>query len=238
MKLIRPGLVPYGQALAWQHQLRERLRQGTAGDPAGYLFCLEHPPVVTLGKRGSLDAIFGLEKLRDRGTEFYKIERGGEATYHGPGQLVVYPVVDLDAVDHGVVDIVRGLARCLAQTLDEFDVGAEYDPDHPGLWTNDREPQRKIASVGMRASGGVSTHGAAINLTNDLTPFSLFVPCGMPNAPMTRLVDWTDKDVDVDDFIDRFLPRFSTFMDRDFQPVELPPPPESDWAEPLETSAQ
>lgn len=233
MKLLRPGLVPYGQALAWQLQLRERLKNGDADDSVGYLICLEHPPVVTLGKRGSLDAIFGLDSLKDRGTEFFKIDRGGEATYHGPGQLVVYPVMRLEATDFGVVDVVRGLARCLADTLAEYGVGAAYDEDHPGLWTTDREPRRKIASVGMRVSGGVTTHGAAINLVNDLTPFSLFVPCGMPNAPMTRLVDWTDEKVELDDFTERFLEHFNAFVDEPFEPADLQPPPRGEWVAPM-----
>ena len=229
MKLIRPGLIPYGQALAWQLELRERLIDGEAHDPVGYLLCLQHPPVVTLGKRGSIDDIFGLNQLKQRNTEFYKIDRGGEATYHGPGQLVIYPVMRLDATDFGVVDVIRGMAGCLAEALDEFGIGAAYDPDHPGLWTTDREPHRKIASVGMRVSGGVTTHGAAINLVNDLTPFSLFVPCGMPNAPMTRLVDWTDEEVTVDDFADRFLEHFNAFLGESFEPFEMDPPDEGEW---------
>ena len=233
MKLLRPGLISYGQALAWQLQLRERLQEGTADDPVGYLMCLEHSPVVTLGKRGSLDDIFGLDDLRDRGTQFFKIDRGGQATYHGPGQLVVYPIIKLDNTDYGVVDIIRGLARCLGDTLDEYGVGAAYDDDHPGLWTTDRKPQRKIASVGMRVSGGVTTHGAAINLVNDLTPFSMFVPCGMPNAPMTRLVDWTDDDVDLDDFTDRFLEYFGDFIDQPLEPMTANPPPKAQWVAPM-----
>ncbi len=235
MKLLRPGLVPYGQALAWQLELRRRLQDGTADDPVGYLICLQHPPVVTLGKRGTVDAIFGLQALRDRGTQFFKIDRGGEATYHGPGQLVVYPVVKLETLGMGVVDVIRGLAACLSHTLSDYGVRAEYDPDHPGLWTLDTPLRHKIASVGMRVSGGVSTHGAAINLTNDLTPFSLFVPCGMPNSPMTRLADCADGDdqIDVEDFTDRFLERFSDFLGRQFELMDATPPPRQDWVAPL-----
>ena len=234
MKLLRPGLVPYGQALAWQHQLRQRLRDGCADDPVGYLLCLQHPPVVTLGKRGRTEDIFGLQVLRDRGTEFFKIDRGGEATYHGPGQLVIYPIVKLEELGIGVVDVIRGLAASLADTLAEYGVEAEYDPEHPGLWTVNEPIRRKIASVGMRVSGGVSTHGAAINLVNDLTPFTLFVPCGMPNTSMARLQDCTDRSVDVDEFSDRFLEFFAEFLGRDFEPFQLSPPQKTDWASPLQ----
>lgn len=234
MKLIRPGLVPYGQALSWQLELRQRLQEGRAHDPTGYLLCLEHPPVVTLGKRGRAEDLFGLDQLRDRGTQFFKIDRGGEATYHGPGQLVIYPIVRLDELGIGVVDLIRGMAGCLSQALAEYDVGADYDADHPGLWTH-TTPPRKIASVGMRVSGGVTTHGAAINLINDLIPFSLFVPCGMPNAPVTRLLDHLDapEHCTVDDFTDRFLTHFATFLDRAFDPLDLAPPPPEQGAPPM-----
>lgn len=232
MKLLRPGLVPYGQALAWQLQLRQGLQEGTADESVGYLMCLEHPPVVTLGKRGRLDAIFGLQALRDRGTQFFKIDRGGEATYHGPGQLVVYPILKLDALDIGVVDVIRGMAGALSTALAEYDVKAKYDTAHPGLWTEGALAKRKIASVGMRVSGGVSTHGAAINITNDLTPFSHFVVCGMPDTPMTRLADF-DEDAEIEDFTDRFLEYFSDFLEQPFEPCEMAPPEQEDWIPPM-----
>ena len=229
MRLLRPGLVPYGQALAWQLELRQRLQENLDDNSVGYLICLQHPPVVTLGKRGRLDAIFGLEALRDRGVEFFKIDRGGEATYHGPGQLVIYPIIKLDGLDIGVVDVIRGLAGCLSTTLAEYGVEAEYDPDCPGLWTTDEAVPHKIASVGMRVSRGVSTHGAAINLTNDLSPFSLFVPCGMPDSPMARLADRVESPVDLEAFTDRFLVHFAAFLDRPFEPDTLEPPPRDRW---------
>ncbi len=230
MKLLRPGLIPYGQALSWQLELRRRLQEGR--DDPGFLLCLQHPPVITLGKRGRLEDIFGLDELKARGTTFYQTDRGGEATYHGPGQLVIYPVVRLDSLDLGVVDIIRGLARSLSTTLADYDVEATYDPDHPGLWTA-TTPARKIASVGMRVSGGVSTHGAAINLTNDITPFSYFVPCGMPNAPLTRLADFCDEPVDVDAFTDRFLHHLSRDLQWTLEPA-TEAPPTTGWASPLD----
>lgn len=232
MKLILPGLMPYGQALAWQLELRRALQQGEAHDEVGYLLVLEHPPVVTLGRRGKLDDIFGLAQLEAQGTQFFKIDRGGEATYHGPGQLVIYPVVKLDALKIGVVDLVRGLAGALAETTAEYGVEATYDVEHPGLWTKD-EPARKLASVGMRVSGGVSTHGAAINLVNDLRPFSFFVACGMPNAPITRLADYLDEALEMGEFVERFLGHFSSFLGRSFEALELEPPPVERWAAPM-----
>src|SRR5690554_2040980 len=121
------------------------------------------------------------------------------------------------------------MADALASALSEYGVGADYDADHPGLWTH-TTPPRKIASVGMRVSGGVTTHGAAINLLNDLIPFSLFVPCGMPDAPITRLCDHLDdpQGCSVEDFTERFLKHFAAFLDCEFEPLDLlPPPPET-----------
>lgn len=233
MKLFRPGLLPYGQALALQLSLRAKLQEEEADESIGYLLLVEHPPVVTLGKRGRLEDLFGLQDLKERGTEIFRIDRGGEATYHGPGQLVIYPVLRLNSIGLGVVDLIRGMAASLAETLEEYGVKAKYDCDHPGLWTVDT-PARKIASVGMRVSGGVTTHGAALNLTNDLTPFSLFVPCGMPGAPLTRLQDYQENPVDIAAFSDRFLVHFARFLEVEFQEITLALPPEDQWVAPLE----
>lgn len=193
--LLELGEVPYGQALALQYELRSRLIDGTGPEgSAGWLLVLEHPPVVTLGKRGEMDHLVQPELLRRAEVECFKIDRGGEATFHAPGQLVIYPVLELEQFGLGVVDVVRGLAKTISDALAAWDVPAAYDTDHPGVWTQNDSPKRKIASVGMRVRRGVSTHGAAINLHNDMSPFSMIVPCGMPGAPMARLADYVDRD--------------------------------------------
>lgn len=213
----RLGCVPYAQALARQLELRAMLQQKDrpAGSPAGHILCLEHPKVVTLGKRGQPS------DLRDRGwleanqVEVHQIDRGGEATFHEPGQLVVYPVIKLDQLGLGVVDVVRGLASAMARAAATWGIELVYDNDHPGLWTT-QTPPRKMASVGMRASGGVSTHGAAINLTNELIGFGKIVACGMPDVAMTRLVDHLDgaerEAFTLEVFRERFLPEFAALM--------------------------
>ncbi len=210
LQVLRYGVVPYGQALALQHRLRQRLYEG---EEDGFVVCLEHEPVVTLGKRGRPTDIVSPSLLEDRGVSLFSVDRGGEATYHGPGQLVVYPIVRLEALGLGVVDVVRRLAESLAATLSsQHGVAASYDTEHPGLWTAET-PRRKIASVGMRVSRGVSTHGAAINLSNDLIPFSWIVACGMPNAPMTRLADQIDGEVDFAAFREAFLAELSSALE-------------------------
>ena len=208
------GLTPYSDALERQLALRAELQASEDPGFAGHLLILEHPPVITLGKRGrESDLLVDRDWLAGRGIEVHSIDRGGEATAHEPGQLVVYPIVRLDVLGIGVVDLVRGLAATLAETIGTFGVDAEYDTDHPGLWTREETP-RKIASVGMRVSGGVTTHGAALNVTNDLSTFRLIVPCGMPQTPLARVAEFT-ADVRVDTVVERFVPRFRAFLNGD-----------------------
>lgn len=233
--VLEYGVVPYGQALALQYALRDRLIDGEVPDDrAGYLVCLEHPPVVTLGKRGERDHLLELDTLREDGVELFPIDRGGEATYHGPGQLVIYPIVELSRLDLGVVDIVHGLADCIAEAFADFDVASDYDDDHPGVWTTDETPSRKLASVGMRVRRGVTTHGAAVNLVNDMRPFSYIVPCGMPDAPMARLADYTDRTdaCEPSAFRERLYGGLEELMDAKLVPTDEELPPEDDWIEP------
>lgn len=240
MKLIRLPVVPYGQALALQLQLRERLQNLTQqdGESEGYLLVLQHPPVITLGKRATVAALSAPGWIREQGIEVFKIDRGGEATYHGPGQLVIYPIVRLDALGLGVADLVRGLAASIATVLKKYGVVAAYDPEIPGLWTQDETPSRKIASVGMRVSGGVSTHGAAVNVVNDMTAFQMFTPCGMPGAPMGRLLDYCGVGGDglgegsvglFDRFSEDVIGELGAFFGRELEELEVELPGEKDW---------
>ena len=234
--LLELGTVPYGQALALQHRLRARLIDGEVSPSlAGWLLVLEHPPVVTLGKRGEIGALIQPEQLRAQGVECFEIDRGGEATAHEPGQLVIYPVVDLEALDLGVVDVVRGLAAELSDTLGTFGVEAAYDPDHPGIWTQG-EPSHKLASVGMRVRRGTTTHGAALNLVNDLSTFSMIVPCGMPQAPMARLADLVDAEEDSIQplsFARRVYPGLESLLGAELRDADVELPTADDWAEPI-----
>ncbi len=239
MKLIRLPVVPYGQALALQLQLRERLqnREEQDGESEGYLVVLQHPPVITLGKRATMAALSAPGWVREQGIEVFKIDRGGEATYHGPGQLVIYPIVRLDALGLGVSDLVRGLAASIATVLGKYGVEAAYDPEIPGLWTQSETPSRKLASVGMRVSGGVSTHGAAINVVNDMTAFGMFTPCGMPDAPMGKLLDYCDVgEGGAAEFFDQFsedvIGELAGFFGRELEAFEVELPGMGDWVSP------
>lgn len=245
--LTRPGQVPYGQALTAQLDARAQLQQAPreGDDPRlGVVFALEHPLTVTLGRRGKLDHLTAPALLHARGAEVFLVDRGGEATLHEPGQLVVYPVLALEAFPFGVVDLIRGMAQDIVAILGEdYGVAASYDDAHPGVWVEPPGggPPRKIASVGMRVSGGVTTHGVAVNLINDLTGFLLIVPCGMPSAPMTRLLDLVDREEITDPralfdaFTARFLDRLAQRLGVPLRdaPVSLPDDP-ARWAAALD----
>lgn len=192
------GVVPYGQAFALQRKLHSQLVEAPTSS-IGTLITLQHPLTVTLGRRGHASALLGKNRLQNAGAEVYTVDRGGEATLHNPGQLVVYPIVKLEDYGLTVVDIVRKTAYAVADALLTYGVTATYDADLPGLWCDlgeldtykklDDVSYRKVASVGMRITKGTSTHGLALNVINDLTPFSWIEACGMRNSPMCRVVD-------------------------------------------------
>lgn len=174
-----------------QNELADRLRQEQAG-AIETLVLVEHDPVITIGRRGRQgDVLVSSATLASRGIELVEVDRGGEVTYHGPGQLVVYPIVRVDPRRFGVGDLVRGLAAAIARVLAEMGIDATYDTESPGLWVKGA----KICAVGMRVSRGVSTHGAAVNVTTDLTAFELIVPCGQPRARATSVAQLTDGPV-------------------------------------------
>ena len=230
--------VPYGQALALQLQLRAQLQAMPEGQgPLGYVLCLEHPSTITLGKRGKVEDVLGRHLMQHNGVSLFQIDRGGEATAHEPGQLVIYPILRLSEVGMGVVDLIRGMAGCLASTLEHWGIDARYNAEAPGLWTNHDGVETKIASVGMRVSRGVSTHGAAINLTNTMASFQYIVACGMPEAPMKsvrQLLSDTSQPLSRQAFQERFLASFAQLLDAHWVPQRPNLPAREQWVEPMD----
>jgi lipoyl(octanoyl) transferase len=180
------GLVPYGEALARQRALAEDRLAGRL--PHDTLLLLEHPPVVTLG-RGTRGASLPLapELLRRQGIEVFEIERGGDVTYHGPGQLVGYPIFDLAGAGlrRDLHWFLRQIEGALIAALDGLGVPAERRDGYTGVWTGGKS--RKIASIGIHVRQWVTWHGFALNVTTDLRPFGLIVPCGIPDVVMTTV---------------------------------------------------
>jgi lipoate-protein ligase B len=176
------GRIEYGDGLELQARVRAA-RQ--AGDLPDVLLTLEHEPVYTRGRRtGPGELPFGEDWYAERGISVYETDRGGRVTYHGPGQLVGYPIV---RVDGDVLGYVRLLEDALVAALAEEGVAARgrtpEGPDYTGVWV----AERKIASIGVRVRRGVTTHGFAVNVDNDLEPFSWIVPCGLSDVRMTSV---------------------------------------------------
>jgi lipoate-protein ligase B len=175
------GLIPYREALAAQEALRE-CRQ--AEELPDTLLLLEHPPVYTRGRRSRPDELMlGEDFYRERKIEIVPTDRGGRVTYHGPGQLVGYPIMAApDVLAH-----LRTIEDAIVAALAEEGVAArsrpQEGPDYTGVWVQDR----KIASLGVHVSRGISTHGFAVNVENDLEPFSWVIACGLPDVAMTSL---------------------------------------------------
>jgi lipoate-protein ligase B len=179
---IHLGLTEYGRALDLQNHLVE-LKQTTPELP-DYLVFVEHPGVFTLGKRGgSENLVVSRAFLEQKGIDIVQTGRGGNITYHGPGQAVCYPIIDLEKADTGVKDFVFTLEQIVIETLSEFGIAAVRDPRNNGVWISGK----KIASVGISVKKGITFHGIAINTIMDLTPFSWINPCGMQDVRMTSV---------------------------------------------------
>ena len=178
------GQVEYRRAWALQAALVELRQQDRIGDT---VLLLEHPHVYTLGRRGRMDdVLLDTEALAQLDVAVHEVDRGGEVTYHGPGQLVGYPIIDIRALG-GPVRYVRALEAALAKALASFDVAGHRQLGMPGVWVGAPPEERKIAAIGLRVSRGVSSHGFALNVSTNLGYFKHIVACGVPDLPVTSL---------------------------------------------------
>jgi lipoyl(octanoyl) transferase len=179
--LVRAGLVPYRVAWAWQRELVERR---VAGDIPDTVLLLEHPHVYTIGKRGGDgDVLVGDDWLRARGAEVVRTDRGGQATYHGPGQLVGYPITKLDR-SMGVWPFLRRVEDAMVDVAAGFGIEASGESGlMTGVWVGDA----KLVAIGMRVARDVTSHGFALNCSTDLSKFNAIIPCGMPEKAACSL---------------------------------------------------
>ena len=179
--LVDLGTVPYREAWDLQRRLVEARHAGEIPD---VVLLLEHPHTYTIGRRGDEQEVLATpEHLRSLGANVIEVDRGGLATYHGPGQLVGYPILDLRPRGREVHSYLRNLEEALINTLLELGIPAGRLDQKTGVWVADR----KIASIGVRFSRWISSHGFALNLTSDLSYFNHIVPCGMPAVTMTSV---------------------------------------------------
>lgn len=191
--LIDLGLMGYKQALEHQHELHRRRVEGQIPDT---LILVEHPPVITIGKSGrDLNILISEEALRGRGIELYRVERGGDATFHGPGQLVGYPIFEIRSGLAGVRPLVEGIEAALIRALRGFGIDARAEPGYIGVWVGGE----KIAAIGIAVKRWVSFHGFALNVTTDLSYFRLIVPCGLKDRSVTSIEKVLGRRVPISD---------------------------------------
>lgn len=201
----RLGVVPYADALALQRQLVEDRREGRVGD---VLLLVEHPHVLTLGVRGDGGRSHILatdEALASRGVEVYETGRGGDITYHGPGQIVGYPILDLKPDRCDVHRYVRDLEEVLIRVSADYGLPAERVAGLTGVWVKGE----KLAAIGVRIARWITSHGFALNVTTDLDYFGLIVPCGIADRGVTSLSRLLGRRLDRAEVEDRLIQRFT-----------------------------
>lgn len=186
------GRIAYRDAWGIQRELVDARSRGEIGDQ---LLLLEHPAVLTLGRHARDEHVLATPaELEARGIEVVRVERGGEVTYHGPGQLVAYPIVAL--ADRGLLvrPFVRALEQAMIDTCTSYGIDAGRRDGHPGCWIDPASPRpRKIGALGVRIERGVSFHGIALNVSTDLADYRLIDPCGMPGLTVTSIARETGR---------------------------------------------
>ena len=208
VKVLDLGFKPYAESLTIQEDYfnqiidlkrsnRNKERQDLTDN---YLLWVEHPPVFTLGKSGKIEHLLvDQAALEQKGIQFFKTNRGGDITFHGPGQLVAYPIFDLDNFFTDIHKYLRVLEEAIIKTLEEFGLSATRSPGETGVWLDEGTPfARKICAMGVRASRWVTMHGLALNLNTDLSYFDHIVPCGIQGKGVTSLAKELGKPVDAE----------------------------------------
>ena len=204
----RLGQVPYDEA----RELQKRLETARyAGEIPDVLLLLEHPPVYTKGRRADPSELgMGEDWYRMQGIEVAESDRGGAVTYHGPGQLVGYPIVSLRPYGDDVRGYVSGLERVMIESLASYGIEAHLNDGVTGVWAG----ERKIGSIGVHVNRGVTTHGFAVNVNNDLQPFEWIVPCGIQDCRMTSVCRELGAEQDMGAFMDTVAARFGEVYGR------------------------
>jgi lipoyl(octanoyl) transferase len=233
--VVRCGVVAYDEALVAQRWLRDAREDGSIPD---VLLLLEHPPVYTRGRRSTPEELPMAEEWYEmQGIELRDTDRGGRVTYHGPGQLVAYPIVGLRPYNDDVHEYVRRLERVAISALGEHGVAAQTIDGLTGVWTEGDPPgstgrlaenvqksdgigpqlheARKIGSIGVHVSRGITTHGLSVNVSNDLQPFEWVVPCGIEGCQASSLSRELGAEQDLASFADTVAARYAEIYERD-----------------------
>jgi lipoyl(octanoyl) transferase len=205
VEVRRLGLMPYVEALALQRALVEERRVGRIGD---LLLLVEHPHVLTLGVRGDggrSNILASAEALAERSVDVHETGRGGDITYHGPGQLVGYPIIDLKPDRCDVHRYVRDLEEVLMRVAADYDIEADRVPGLTGVWVGGS----KLAAIGVRIARWITSHGFALNVTTDLDYFKMIVPCGIADRGVTSLAALLGRQVAMAEVEARVVRRFA-----------------------------
>ena len=201
------GLIGYGEAYNLQKKL---LFDRLDGKIADILLLLEHPPTITLGKSGKLkNVLSSQEELAEQGIALVSTDRGGDVTYHGPGQLVGYPVIDLRERGKDIHKYVHDLEEVLIRTLDSFSITAARDERHPGVWVGDRE----IGAIGISIKRWITMHGFALNVNPNMGHFSLINPCGFSDRKAASIAELLAKEVPLAEVEQRLIAHFADVFD-------------------------
>jgi lipoate-protein ligase B len=201
------GRRPYGEILEMQRALAAERIAGARPDT---LLLVEHDPVVTLGRSTKREHLLLSEKaLAARGIELFDIERGGDVTFHGPGQLVGYPIFDLQQHRQDLHWYLRQVEQSLIDALATYDITGRRVEKYTGVWVENR----KIASIGVHARSWVTWHGFALNVSTDLSYFDMMVPCGIPQVTMTSIARELGRAVSMEEVVDRVVTAFTSVFD-------------------------
>ncbi len=196
------GIIPYKQAWDYQRQVFEQLideKKNNSGRKKQYLLFCQHNHVFTLGKSGKVQNLLITEQLcKNRGIEYFAIERGGDITYHGPQQLVAYPIIDLEAFDCGIKNYISQLEDVVIRVLNQYGIQGEKDEKAMGVWMDAANPAkaRKICAIGVKSSRFVTMHGFALNVNTDLSYYNFINPCGFVDRGVTSMEKELGRKVD------------------------------------------
>lgn len=210
VKRIDLGLVSYREAWDYQEALLKKViehkllfRDGKTNTPSlNYLIFCEHPHVYTLGKSGSESHLLrSQQQLKQKGVDFYKINRGGDVTYHGPGQVVGYPIFDLDQFFTDIHKYLRYIEESVICVLKEYQIEGDRLENYTGVWLDPNSPTqaRKICAIGVRCSRWVTMHGFALNVNTDLSYFNDIIPCGISDKQVTSMSRETGQNISIED---------------------------------------
>jgi lipoyl(octanoyl) transferase len=213
--LVDLGLLGYAEACALQKRVVAARKDGAIED---VLLLCEHPHVITLGRSGKRDNLLASEHvLRQKGVEFHATDRGGDITYHGPGQIVGYPILNLSAIRRDVVWYVRMLEEVMIRATAEFGITAERVAGKTGIWVRAGNTEEKLAAIGVHISRWVTSHGLAYNVLTDLRYFDLIVPCGIAHRKATSLEKLLGHSLDSKEVQRRLAKHFGEVFGREMK---------------------